>query len=221
MKFKFCGDLDCPDWVLSEVSTLSKMSSIRIKLLVAQIIEYCLQGSFNYDKVLRLAADNAEGVSDIKGAVAAAHFMIVNAAKYNIDDISLLQEIQQLGLPKENSEALSKQYKDNKNNLRSKLAMDSYKISKLLKTDWRIDHIISSSEKSSSSAKKSEEEDEVELSVHLKLVIDKQPHLSTARPDQPDGKRVVEMACELTVERLDLLIDEVASAHDMLVSMQS
>lgn len=221
MRFKFCGDLDCPDWVLSEVSTLSKMSSIRIKLLVAQIIEYCLQGSFNYEKVLRLAADNAEGVSDIKGAVAAAHFMIVNAAKYDIDDISLLQEIQQLGLPKENSEALSKQYKDNKNNLRTKLAADSYKISKLLKTDWRIDHIISSSDSISSNTKSSDEEEGVELSVHLKLVIDKQPHQSErVSPDQPDGKRVVEMACEMTAEKLDVLIDELSSAHDLLVSMQ-
>ena len=25
MKFRFCGDLDCPDWVLAEISTLSKM----------------------------------------------------------------------------------------------------------------------------------------------------------------------------------------------------
>ncbi len=27
MRFRFCGDLDCPDWVLAEISTLSKLVS--------------------------------------------------------------------------------------------------------------------------------------------------------------------------------------------------
>lgn len=24
-RFRFCGDLDCPDWVLAEISTLAKI----------------------------------------------------------------------------------------------------------------------------------------------------------------------------------------------------
>lgn len=45
-------------------------SSIRLKVLVVQILTQCLKGSFNYDKVLKLAADNADGVADIKVACA-------------------------------------------------------------------------------------------------------------------------------------------------------
>lgn len=41
-KFRFCGDGDCPDWVLAEVnSTLSFLSSIKLRQLtqsVAKII---------------------------------------------------------------------------------------------------------------------------------------------------------------------------------------
>ena len=66
MKFRFCGDLDCPDWLLAEIATLSKLSSERIKFLAVQIIGYCLSGTFNYEKVLKLAADNTDGLSDIK-----------------------------------------------------------------------------------------------------------------------------------------------------------
>ena len=29
-RFRFCGDLDCPDWVLAEISILSKIVSIKI-----------------------------------------------------------------------------------------------------------------------------------------------------------------------------------------------
>lgn len=25
MKFRFCGDLDCPDWILAEIATISKI----------------------------------------------------------------------------------------------------------------------------------------------------------------------------------------------------
>lgn len=98
MRFRFCGDLDCPDWVLAEVATLSKMTSVRIRILVIQILSYCLQGTFNYEKVLKLAADNADGISDIKGSIAAVHFMITNAAKHDLDEGSLVMEIQQLGI---------------------------------------------------------------------------------------------------------------------------
>jgi len=66
MKFRFCGDLDCPDWLLAEIATLSKLSSVRIKVLAVQIIQYCLSGTFNYEKVLKLASDNSDGLNDIK-----------------------------------------------------------------------------------------------------------------------------------------------------------
>lgn len=29
-RFRFCGDLDCPDWVLAEISTLAKIVSIDV-----------------------------------------------------------------------------------------------------------------------------------------------------------------------------------------------
>jgi phosphotransferase system glucose/maltose/N-acetylglucosamine-specific IIC component len=39
MKFKFCGDLDAPDFLLKEIDTLSKISVVRIKLIVAQVVK--------------------------------------------------------------------------------------------------------------------------------------------------------------------------------------
>uniref|UniRef100_A0A667YQN8 COMM domain containing 4 n=1 Tax=Myripristis murdjan TaxID=586833 RepID=A0A667YQN8_9TELE len=39
MRFRFCGDLDCPDWVLAEISTLAKISSVKMKLLCGQVLK--------------------------------------------------------------------------------------------------------------------------------------------------------------------------------------
>uniref|UniRef100_A0A2K5QJ70 COMM domain containing 4 n=1 Tax=Cebus imitator TaxID=2715852 RepID=A0A2K5QJ70_CEBIM len=40
--FRFCGDLDCPDWVLAEISTLAKMSSVKLRLLCSQVLKELL-----------------------------------------------------------------------------------------------------------------------------------------------------------------------------------
>lgn len=43
-KFRFCGDGDCPDWVLAEIiSTLSNLSVDNLEQL-AQIVAKCISG---------------------------------------------------------------------------------------------------------------------------------------------------------------------------------
>ena len=49
-----------------------------------------------------------------QGSIAAVHFIVSNAAKHDLDEASLVQEIQQLGLPKENSDAIGRQYREHK-----------------------------------------------------------------------------------------------------------
>ena len=122
MRFRFCGDLDCPNWVLSEVAELSKLSGIRVKVLASQVVVNSLEGTFSHEKLLKLVSDDAEGMSILKGMVAAVHFVLVNAARYDVDETSLTQEIQQLGLPKENAEAITKVYREYKEMLRDNLS---------------------------------------------------------------------------------------------------
>lgn len=220
MRFRFCGDLDCPDWVLAEVATLSKMSSVRIKIMVVQILSYCLEGTFNHEKIMKLASDNADGLADIKGCVAAVHFIVTNAAKFDLDESSLVQEIQQLGLPKENSEAIARQYREHKDSLRSKFADQSYRISKLVSTEWRVDQVIASSSTSPSKGTTLDhspgglEDGSGNLGplVHLKLTIDTKPH--------EDGSRsgVEELAFEVQPDKLDVLIHELGVAKALMSS---
>lgn len=103
-------------------------SSVRLKILVRQIISFMVDGTIDYDKVLKLAGNTMSDVSDLKGAIAAILFMVKNAAKFDVDEYTFLLEIQQLGLPKENAEAISKQYRDAKDAIQTTLHNTSYRV---------------------------------------------------------------------------------------------
>ncbi|XP_063495103.1 COMM domain-containing protein 4 isoform X5 [Symphalangus syndactylus] len=100
-RFRFCGDLDCPDWVLAEISTLAKMSSVKLRLLCSQVLKELLGQGIDYEKILKLTADAKFESGDVKATVAVLSFILSSAAKHSVDGESLSSELQQLGLPKE------------------------------------------------------------------------------------------------------------------------
>ncbi|XP_074641085.1 COMM domain-containing protein 4-like [Tubulanus polymorphus] len=148
MKFRFCGDLDCPDWVLAEISTLAKMTSVKMKLLCIQVVKSMLadHSNIDYAKVQKLTADAKFDNSDIKASIACLELILSNATKYSVDGETLSNELQQLGLPKEHSVSLCKTYSDNHSKLHTKFKAQSLRLSSLESIDWRVDYVISSSE---------------------------------------------------------------------------
>ncbi|XP_022082426.1 COMM domain-containing protein 4-like isoform X2 [Acanthaster planci] len=146
MRFRFCGGLDCPDWVLAEISILSKITSVKMKLLCAQVIKDLLGDCIDYEKVYKLTADAKYETGDVKASIAALNFILSSAAKYNVDGESLSNELQQLGLPKEHSAALCRSYQDKLEVLQQRFKEDSLRVSKLDNVEWRVDYILGSSE---------------------------------------------------------------------------
>ena len=159
MKFRFCGDLDCPDWVLAEITTLSKMTSVKMKLFCQQIMNSLLAGEMNYEKIGKLTADAKFDIGDIKAAVAATDFIFTSAAKYYVDSDTLSNELQQLGLPKELATSLCRVYGDKLEILRNALKDKSMRLSSLENIEWRVDYVLESS------TIKTENEPEVQLSI--------------------------------------------------------
>lgn len=115
MRFKFCGDLDAPDWCLAEVATLSKMvraappyppppltrasqSSVRVKVLATQVLTRLCGGLLDYEKVGKLAG-GAAGAAELSASVAALDFILSGAGRHSVDDATLAREMLQLGLP--------------------------------------------------------------------------------------------------------------------------
>lgn len=142
--------------------------------------------------------------------------MLTNAAKFDVDEKSLVLEIQQLGLPKENTDAIAKQYRDTKDMLRSRFAEESYRVSRLVSADWRVDQIIVSSQDNGPSSGPL---------VHLNLKVDTQPekseHTAAQANTQQQAHRFKSIAFEVSAQKLDVLIHELSHVQAQLQGMDS
>ena len=140
--------------------------------------------------------------------------MLTNAAKFDVDEKSLVLEIQQLGLPKENTDAIVRQYRDAKEMLRSRFADESYRVSRLISADWRMDHIIASSQPINDTSRVIQNGP----LVHLKLVVDTQPdkaNVNTESGSEQAG-RFKDIAFEMSTQKLDVLIHELSHVQSLL-----
>jgi len=145
MKFRFCGDLDCPDWLLAEISILSKMSSVKMKLLCSQVVAEILGGNIDYAKAAKLTSDAKFEIPDIKAAIAALNFIFSSSARHGVDGETVSNELQQLGLPKEHANGVCKTYEDKMPQIKEVFKNQSLRFSRLKSIDWRVDYAISSS----------------------------------------------------------------------------
>ncbi|XP_064104467.1 COMM domain-containing protein 4-like isoform X2 [Macrobrachium nipponense] len=106
MRFRFCWDVDCPDWLLAEITTLSKL----------------------YDVVTKLAKDAKLDEQGAKAVVAAVRWVLESAAGAGVTANVLDSELQQLGLPKEHAAAITKVYTEHQEALQAHLKGASLKV---------------------------------------------------------------------------------------------
>jgi hypothetical protein len=151
----------------------------------------------------------------MQGAMAALHFILTNAAKHDVDEMSLVQEIQQLGLPQEYAGIIGVEYRDCKVALQHRLASDGYRMSRVLDTNWRVDVLVPLEPAPTACC---------EASIHLRLLVDNQPqnglivdsnHESPARVIG-NQNRTADVTFSLTETQLDLLITEITQAKFIL-----
>ncbi|MBN3307858.1 COMD4 protein, partial [Amia calva] len=194
-RFRFCGDLDCPDWVLAEISTLAKIVNVKMKLLCIQVLKEILGEGIDYEKVAKLTSDAKFESGDIKASVAVLSFILSSAAKHSVDSESLSSELQQLGLPKEHTTGLCKSYEDKHAALQEKLRESSLRLNRLESVSWRVDYTLSSSELKEVN----------EPTVLLKLQV-QGAQSSTMEP----------MVVSLTADKFRVLLTELKQAQAMM-----
>ncbi|XP_017123070.1 COMM domain-containing protein 4 [Drosophila elegans] len=129
MKFRFCGEGDCPDWVLAEIiSTLSNLSTENLEQLSDLVALRICGQTFEESKIKSLTSTlTNEG----KTAVACINFMLVNAARYSCTESIFGEEIQQLGLPKDHAAAMCRVLQKHSTAIRQTLIEKSFRINEL------------------------------------------------------------------------------------------
>jgi hypothetical protein len=210
MKFRFCGELDAPDWLLREIELLSKIPVLRIKLLVKEVIAHILSGQLDYDKVLGVASKTGLGASDIKAAIAALDFIVTNGAKYNVDPQVLINELQQLGLPKEHCDGVARLFSDSKQDLRAKFQSQTLLLEGIQAVDWRVDYILASNNLNNVNAP----------TVQLNIVVKEARTGTTAKTQDTENTKSKAHSFEIDAEKFRVLLAELQTARSMMDSLK-
>lgn len=146
MKFRFCGDLDCPDWVLAEIATISKISSIKAKQLCTLVANSVVSEEvIKLERIEKFANDSKLVLNDIKACISLIEFILTSGAKNQVVGDVLSSELQQLGMPKEHSTSLCRVYNEKYADLDLMLKNNSLKLNTLEDLHWRVDYIFGSS----------------------------------------------------------------------------
>ena len=133
MKFKFCGGLDCPDWVLAEINNLSKISSVKLKLICTQAVKlFTHANSFEPEKVQKHLSDaKLDSEQDVQGILAAILFLLKGAVSHQVANDAFVSEMQQIGLPKEHSGVLGRTLQTNLELIMNTLREQSFRIGRV------------------------------------------------------------------------------------------
>lgn len=208
MKFKFCGEQDCPDWILAEMAILSKLSSVRVRLLAKQLFVHIIdQTPLVYEKLNKYASSTRVVLDDyeLKAVINTIFFIMTNAARFNVEPVILYPELEQLGLPSDVSKSLAKMYMAYKEALAKKLASQTLKLNNLASVQWRVSYIVDSSVAEATAA------------PEARLVLDIQPSKSIFTPKQQQQQVVF----DASLDTVDLLLRELLECQNICESLSA
>ena len=145
MRFEFCGNLDCPEWVLSEIVLLNKISAIKLRLILIQIIKKIMGQPYDQDKLIKLCKDQKLSADDTKVFLSVIEFILAQAGKHIVSDQTFSKDLLQLGIAIENANAMVKVYTDNFDNLSRALKAQFFRVSQIQGMQYKVSYLFASS----------------------------------------------------------------------------
>ncbi|BET01914.1 HCaRG protein [Nesidiocoris tenuis] len=98
MKFRFCGDADCPDWLLMQINTLSSLESDVFED-ICQVIVKNLQGEeLDYGRLKERRKSANLDMRALKACTAGIAYILRSGVSYCVPSNVLGAELEQLGL---------------------------------------------------------------------------------------------------------------------------
>eukprot|EP01006_Ploeotia_vitrea_P055202 TRINITY_DN67972_c9_g1_i4.p1 TRINITY_DN67972_c9_g1~~TRINITY_DN67972_c9_g1_i4.p1 ORF type:complete len:205 (+),score=11.81 TRINITY_DN67972_c9_g1_i4:30-617(+) len=179
-----------PTWLLQFTVTMSKISSLRLKVIATQVLKSLCGEEPDWAKVTKITTEAKIDKDGTKSVIDGIEYLLVNSARFDTDDKVAAHEMTMLGLPKESADALSRVYATYKDKLREVLAAKTISLPTVKDTQWRTDHVVCTN--------KSENPNTQIISMNL--VLD-------------NGKNV---NMELTVDKFRALYNELRGAKEMM-----
>jgi len=142
MKFKFCGNLDCPDWLISEITLLTKISTIKLRIISNNLITSILNNGKTLQDLRKSLEEMKLSPDDASIVISVLEFIFKNASKYEVEEIVLNQELQQLGLPQENADSISKVFKNQRESLKNKLKDQIFSLPKVVDVKYKVSYLL-------------------------------------------------------------------------------
>ena len=143
MRFKFCGNIDCPDWLITEITYLTKFTSVKLRIISNQICKFIINKGSNIQDLKKILDEMNLNEQESKIVISVLDFIFRNSAKFDVEDIALNQELQQLGLPQENAESISKVFKNQKLKLREFLKNDIFSFNIINDVNFKNSYTLS------------------------------------------------------------------------------
>uniref|UniRef100_A0AAG5D4E7 COMM domain-containing protein n=1 Tax=Anopheles atroparvus TaxID=41427 RepID=A0AAG5D4E7_ANOAO len=132
MKFRFCGDGDCPDWVLAEIhSNLAQLTPDQLNELGEHTAKSIMGADIPEDEVSKIYAITKGSMDAPKGGMACLRFLLTSSSRYNTEIAVFGTELQQLGLPKEHTSIMCRLLGDYVQKIRAVLRDNSLCINQL------------------------------------------------------------------------------------------
>ncbi|XP_014241120.1 COMM domain-containing protein 4 [Cimex lectularius] len=106
MKFRFCGDADCPDWLLMQINTLSALSVDHFEEICLAVAESLQGNDLDYGRMNELGKEAKLDMTDLKACLSGLSFTLRSGTKYGVPSHELGAELEQLGLEPEHAARL-------------------------------------------------------------------------------------------------------------------
>uniref|UniRef100_A0A146M385 COMM domain-containing protein 4 n=2 Tax=Lygus hesperus TaxID=30085 RepID=A0A146M385_LYGHE len=123
MKFRFCGDADCPDWLLMQINTLSSLDPDAFEEICTLIVKNLQGEELDYARLKERRKGANLDMSALKACTAGIAYIFRSGISYSVPSRELGAELEQLGLEPHLSSTFVKVYSEHFEALR-KSAMD-------------------------------------------------------------------------------------------------
>ncbi|KAK3851028.1 hypothetical protein Pcinc_042295 [Petrolisthes cinctipes] len=209
MRFRFCWDVDCPDWLLAEIATLSKLTSVKLRLMAGSVAKSIFGEPLSHDVITKLATDAKISECECSAGVAAVRWVLVSGAGAGVGAAVLDSELQQLGLPREHAAAITRVYTTHLPALTQHLKDTSLRAGGETEFDC---HVVGVDVSGGEVEGKQQQQQQVEVKPIIQLMVQEKEH-------SPTTTTTTATTLTLTPTQLNALVQELGEARQLMESM--